>query len=393
MRCPSCGFESPAGMKCCGQCAIPLTGACPQCDLANPTEFAFCGQCAAPLTDTPAMAAPSLQLAEKILPSKAALEGERKQVTVLFADFKGSMELLADRDPEEARTILDPVLARIMAGVHRYEGTVNRVMGDGIMALFGAPIAHEGHAVRAWRPYWRPISEEAKPFFWPRRRSPALSRPATVPKASAPMRRRASGGGGSMEWRSSTRYSTRWYAPASTPSSKCHVRVTQKNPEVIPTFKASCYNRLQRAIPPANTRPVHVFSQAESRFRLLTIRLQRLTIRGVQPIGHVQHVFEWLSMYGAVGHTTGRRFFLGLPSLNAEMFLLFVDAFTQAFRDSLNLLLLDNSGAPTAQRLTLPENVRLVFLPPYCPELTPIEPVWRDLKDALAQLQFPHLDG
>jgi transposase len=126
---------------------------------------------------------------------------------------------------------------------------------------------------------------------------------------------------------------------------------------------------------------------------LLTIRLQRLTIRGVQPIGHVQQVFEWLSIYGAVGHTTGRRFFLGLPSLNAEMFLLFVDAFTQAFRDSLNLLLLDNSGAPTAQRLTLPENVRLVFLPPYCPELTPIEQVWRDLKDALAQLQFPQLDG
>jgi class 3 adenylate cyclase/tetratricopeptide (TPR) repeat protein len=88
-------------------------------------------------------------LAEKILTSKAALEGERKQVTVLFADLKGSMELLADRDPEEARQFLDPVLERLMAAVHRYEGTVNQVMGDGIMALFGAPIAHEDHAVRA----------------------------------------------------------------------------------------------------------------------------------------------------------------------------------------------------------------------------------------------------
>ena len=88
-------------------------------------------------------------LAEKILTSKAALEGERKQVTVLFADLKGSMELLADRDPEEARQLLDPVLERLMAAVHRYEGTVNQVMGDGIMALFGAPIAHEDHAVRA----------------------------------------------------------------------------------------------------------------------------------------------------------------------------------------------------------------------------------------------------
>src|SRR5262249_2277207 len=88
-------------------------------------------------------------LADKILTSKSALEGERKQVTVLFADLKGSMELLADRDPEEARRILDPVLERMMEAVHRYEGTVNQVMGDGIMALFGAPLAHEDHAVRA----------------------------------------------------------------------------------------------------------------------------------------------------------------------------------------------------------------------------------------------------
>jgi class 3 adenylate cyclase len=88
-------------------------------------------------------------LAEKILTSRSALEGERKQVTVLFADLKGSMELLADRDPEEARQLLDPVLERMMKAVHRYEGTVNQVMGDGIMALFGAPLAHEDHAVRA----------------------------------------------------------------------------------------------------------------------------------------------------------------------------------------------------------------------------------------------------
>jgi class 3 adenylate cyclase len=88
-------------------------------------------------------------LAEKILTSKSALEGERKQVTVLLADLKGSMELLADRDPEEARNLLDPVLEVMMEAVHRYEGTVNQVMGDGIMALFGAPLAHEDHAVRA----------------------------------------------------------------------------------------------------------------------------------------------------------------------------------------------------------------------------------------------------
>ena len=97
----------------------------------------------APLTYTPSY------LAEKILTSRSALEGERKLVTVLFADLKGSMELLADRDPEDARQLLDPVLERMMAAVHRDEGTVNQVMGDGIMALFGAPIAHEDHALRA----------------------------------------------------------------------------------------------------------------------------------------------------------------------------------------------------------------------------------------------------
>ena len=96
-----------------------------------------------PLTYTPP------HLAEKILTARSDLEGERKQVTVLFADLKGSLELIADRDPEEARQLLDPVLEHLMAAVHRYEGTVNQVMGDGIMALFGAPVAHEDHAVRA----------------------------------------------------------------------------------------------------------------------------------------------------------------------------------------------------------------------------------------------------
>jgi transposase len=135
-----------------------------------------------------------------------------------------------------------------------------------------------------------------------------------------------------------------------------------------------------------------VFSQDESRFGLLTVRRRRLTAHGVQPVGSVQHVFEWCSVYGAVEPTTGERFFLELPYLNAESFQLFVDAFAAAFPDSLNLLLLDNSGAHTARQLTLPANVRLVFLPPYCPELNPIERVWRDLKDALAWPHFPNLD-
>jgi transposase len=136
-----------------------------------------------------------------------------------------------------------------------------------------------------------------------------------------------------------------------------------------------------------------VFSQDAGRFGLLTVRRRRLTARGVQPIGPVQHVFEWFYVYGAVEPMTGERFFLELPYLNAAMFQLFMDAFAKAFPSSLNLRLLENSGAHTAERLILPANVRLVFLPPYCPELNPIERVWRDLKDALAWLHFAHLEG
>jgi transposase len=136
-----------------------------------------------------------------------------------------------------------------------------------------------------------------------------------------------------------------------------------------------------------------VFSQDESRVGLLTVRRRRLTARGVQPVGSIQRIFEWFYIYGAVAPTTGERFFLELPYLNADTFQLFVDAFAQAFPDSLNILLMDNSGAHTAHRIRWPENVRCVGLPPYCPELNPIERLWRDLKDDLAWQQFMNLDA
>ena len=104
---------------------------------------------AAPERERTPLAYTPPHLTDKILASRAALEGERKQVTVLFADIKGSTELIQSLDPEEARKLLDPALHAMMAAVHRYEGTVNQVLGDGIMALFGAPIAHEDHAARA----------------------------------------------------------------------------------------------------------------------------------------------------------------------------------------------------------------------------------------------------
>jgi class 3 adenylate cyclase len=154
MKCPRCQHENLPSMTFCGECGARLAAVCSACGAPNAPTQKFCGECGASLTSGgPKFAAPESytpkHLAEKILTSKAALEGERKQVTVLFADLKGSMELLADRDPEEARRILDPVLELMMEAVHRYEGTVNQVMGDGVMALFGAPLAHEDHAVRA----------------------------------------------------------------------------------------------------------------------------------------------------------------------------------------------------------------------------------------------------
>jgi transposase len=135
-----------------------------------------------------------------------------------------------------------------------------------------------------------------------------------------------------------------------------------------------------------------VFSQDESRVGLLTVRRRRLTASGVQPVGLIQHTFEWFYIYGAVAPTTGERFFLEWPSLNADTFQLFIDAFAQAFPDRLNILLLDNSGAHTAHRIRWPANVQPVWLPPYCPELNPIERVWRDVKDDLAWEQFTDLD-
>jgi len=158
MICPRCNTENREGRRFCGECGLSFASTCPACGFLNEGGEKFCGGCGKSLTATASPAEPRFSspqtytpkhLAEKILTSKSALEGERKQVTVLFADLKGSMELLADRDPEEARKILDPVLERMMEAVHRYEGTVNQVMGDGIMALFGAPLAHEDHAIRA----------------------------------------------------------------------------------------------------------------------------------------------------------------------------------------------------------------------------------------------------
>src|SRR5881409_1226051 len=150
-----CGHENPTGAKFCTECAAPLARRCAACGAEPPPTAKFCPECAAPLAAKPQAAAldprayTPKHLADKILTSRAALEGERKQVTVLFADVKGSMELAERLDPEEWHGIMDRLFHLLADGVHRFEGTVNQYTGDGVMALFVAPIAHEDHAQRA----------------------------------------------------------------------------------------------------------------------------------------------------------------------------------------------------------------------------------------------------
>src|SRR5262249_40891229 len=155
MKCPTCEHENLVTAKFCEQCAAPLARQCANCATEFSATANFCPQCGCPvgLAEDPRSGSPQgyapLHLVNKIFATKTAVEGERKQVTVMFADVKGSMEFVVGRDPEDAQRLLDPVIERMIEAVHFYEGTVNDIMGDGIMALFGAPIAHEDHAVRA----------------------------------------------------------------------------------------------------------------------------------------------------------------------------------------------------------------------------------------------------
>src|SRR6266446_3819937 len=176
MRCPQCGHDNKEKAKFCNECGSRLEVICAACATTNPPGSKFCSGCGSPLTGqsrvpSPESRVPSLEssvpplssplsytprhLAERILAEQAAMEargaldGERKIITALFADIKGSMELIEDLDPEEARLLIDPALKLMMEAVHRYEGYVAQSTGDGIFAFFGAPIAHEDHPQRA----------------------------------------------------------------------------------------------------------------------------------------------------------------------------------------------------------------------------------------------------
>ena len=156
MICFQCKRDNAPGATRCAACGVVLGLVCATCGRVNVVDSRFCNGCgrqltesAAAQTETESRSVPAERLAERHLASRGSLEAERKQVTVLFADVKESTALVANRDPEEAQRILDPVVERMIEAVHHYGGTVSRSMGDGIMALFGAPRAEEDHAVRA----------------------------------------------------------------------------------------------------------------------------------------------------------------------------------------------------------------------------------------------------
>src|SRR5271170_1557533 len=159
MHCSKCGTESTGGRKFCATCGNPLSSRCPKCGAENAPKSAFCEDCGSALAGNakptaPASAqtgspTPSIRIRSEQPGVSPAMEGERKTVTALFADIKGSMELMEDLDPEEARAIVDPALKLMIDAAHRYDGYIVQSTGDGIFALFGAPLAHEDHPQRA----------------------------------------------------------------------------------------------------------------------------------------------------------------------------------------------------------------------------------------------------
>ena len=158
MKCPKCQTENPEGTKFCGECGQKFEIKCPKCGFSNSSFFKFCGECGYQLTQPPEASrvdysAPQSytpkHLADKILTTRSVIEGERKLVTVMFADVADFTSFSEKLDPEDVHRIMDGCCRILVDAIHHFEGTVGEFRGDGVMALFGAPIAHEDHAQRA----------------------------------------------------------------------------------------------------------------------------------------------------------------------------------------------------------------------------------------------------
>ena len=149
MNCAQCGQQNLTTAKYCSECGAFLAAHCGHCSAELTAGAKFCSKCGASAGQPPATAPHPTVVERSDVSAREAIDGERKTITVLFADLKGSTALIDGLDPEAARALLDPALKIMMEAVHRFEGFVAQVMGDGIFALFGAPLAHEDHPQRA----------------------------------------------------------------------------------------------------------------------------------------------------------------------------------------------------------------------------------------------------
>ena len=153
MKCLECSFQNLERMKFCVECGKKLERVCPKCKSINSFDHKFCGECGNKFHDNlkeslsvdnsgPQSYTPK-HLADKILTSRSSIEGERKLVTVLFADVANYTSISEKLDPEEVHQIMDGCFKILMDEIHKYEGTINQFTGDGVMALFGAPVSHD----------------------------------------------------------------------------------------------------------------------------------------------------------------------------------------------------------------------------------------------------------
>ena len=170
-------------------------------------------------------------------------------------------------------------------------------------------------------------------------------------------------------------------------NSKCLAKLIKKNEIECDAFAANFATKVDEVISEkaSSSQSVRLFCQDESRFGLLPVSSRRITLPGIKPIANIDYTFENLYLYGSVEPTTGESFFLEMPWLNSICFQLFIDKFAKTFPETLNILVLDNGRFHQAKSLQLPDNIVLLFLPPYSPELNPIERLWQDIKAKLFQ--------
>ena len=155
---------------------------------------------------------------------------------------------------------------------------------------------------------------------------------------------------------------------------------SKKNETLTDAFVSTFQQPVEDVISEKQSPSIRLFCQDESRFGILPVVQRRITACGVKPVATVDYQYDWFYLYGAVEPRTGERLFLELPRLTAECFQIFIDELAATFADTLNVMVLDNGRFHHAKSLVIPDNVVLMFLPPYSPELNPIERLWQDIK-------------